>query len=73
MGFLTGILVGVPTAAYITYNLMDDETPKTPFLENISRKKAARPAIIVQEELKRVYVSHIYLNIFGIMGFFKMN
>ena len=60
VGFLTGILVGVPTAAYITYNLMDDETPKTPFLENISRKKAARPAIIVQEELKRVYVSHIF-------------
>ena len=62
VGFLTGILVGVPTAAYITYNLMDDETPKTPFLENISRKKAARPAIIVQEELKRVYVSHLFLN-----------
>ena len=69
VGFLTGILVGVPTAAYITYNLMDDETPKTPFLENISRKKAARPAIIVQEELKRVYVSKIL----GVMGFFKMN
>ena len=49
----------MPTAAYITYNLMDDETPKTPFLENIGRKKAARPAIIVQEELKRVYVSQI--------------
>jgi hypothetical protein len=60
VGFLTGILVGVPTAAYITYNLMDDETPKTPFLENIGRKKAARPAIIVQEELKRVYVSQIF-------------
>jgi len=55
VGFLTGILVGVPTAAYLTYNLMDDETPKTPFLENVGRKKAIRPDIIVQEELKRVY------------------
>ena len=75
VGFLTGILVGVPTAAYITYNLMDDETPKTPFLENIGRKKAARPAIIVQEELKRVYVSQIFKHfmIIGIMGFFKTN
>ena len=62
----------MPTAAYITYNLMDDETPKTPFLENIGRKKAARPAIIVQEELKRVYVSQIFKDFRGVMGGFQL-
>ena len=57
VGFFTGILMGVPIAAYVTYTLMDDESASTPFVENVSRKKATRPAIIVQEELKRVYVS----------------
>ena len=51
---------------------MDDETPKTPFLENIGRKKAARPAIIVQEELKRVYVSQIFKDFRGVMGGFQL-
>ena len=31
--------------------------PRTPFIENIQTKKAERPAIIVQEELRRIYVS----------------
>ena len=31
--------------------------PRTPFVENIQTKKAERPAIIVQEELRRIYVS----------------
>ena len=51
---------------------MDDETPKTPFLENVGRKKAARPAIIVQEELKRVYVSQIFKDFRGVMGGFQL-
>ena len=57
VGFITGILVAVPSAVYVTYTLIDDNAPSTPFVENVHRKKAARPAIIVQEELKRLYVS----------------
>ena len=57
-GFVTGILIAVPTAAYVTYSFMDDNSPRTPFVENVERKQATRPAIIVQEELNRIYVSH---------------
>lgn len=56
IGFLTGILIGIPSAVYATYTLLDDNSPRTPFVENVHRKKAKRPAIIVQEELKRLYV-----------------
>lgn len=55
VGFLTGILIGIPTATYVTYTFMDDNMPRTPFMENLHRKKVERPAIIVQEELKRIY------------------
>ena len=36
--------------------MVDENTPRTPFIENVQRKEASRPAIIVQEELKRIYV-----------------
>ena len=57
VGFVTGILLAVPIACYATYKFMDDNSPCTPFMENINQKKAVRPAIIVQEELKRIHVS----------------
>ena len=57
----SAFLVSVPTTAYITYILIDDNMPRTPFVENIQTKKAERPAIIVQEELRRIYVSLIYI------------
>ena len=53
----SAFLVSVPTTAYITYILIDDNMPRTPFIENIQTKEAERPAIIVQEELRRIYVS----------------
>ena len=36
--------------------------PRTPFIENIQTKEAERPAIIVQEELRRIYVSFFFKN-----------
>ena len=56
VGFITSFLICVPTTAYITYIMVDENTPRTPFIENVQRKEASRPAIIVQEELKRIYV-----------------
>ena len=43
--------------------------PRTPFIENIQTKKAERPAIIVQEELRRIYVS-FFINLFYIISIF---
>ena len=60
IGFITAFLVSVPTTAYVTYIMIDDNTPITPFIENVQRKKAERPAIIVQEEVQRIYVSSYY-------------
>ena len=65
----SAFLVSVPTTAYITYILIDDNMPRTPFIENIQTKKAERPAIIVQEELRRIYVS-FFLNLFYIISIF---
>ena len=57
IGFVTGILIGIPTAVYATWSFCSDGTTRTPFIENVQRKEVSRPAIIVQEELKRIYVS----------------
>ena len=57
VGFVTGILISIPTACYATYRFLDDNRPGTAFMENIHQKKSVRPAIIVQEELKRIHVS----------------
>ena len=57
IGFVTGIIMAVPITAYLTY-LMFGEYPEplTPFIENVQKKVAKRPAIIVQEELERKFV-----------------
>jgi hypothetical protein len=57
IGFVTGILIAVPTSAYVTYLLFGQSLePMTPFIENVRKKVAKRPAIIVQEELERKFV-----------------
>jgi hypothetical protein len=57
VGFTTGILLAIPTAVYGTWSFLDDNTPRTQFIDNVDTKKVERPAIIVQEELHRIYVS----------------
>ena len=58
IGFITGILIAVPTSAYLTYWFFggSDLPAPTPFVDNIQRKVAQRPAIIVQEELERKFI-----------------
>ena len=57
IGFVTGILISVPLSAYVTYWMFGDFTePATPFVENLKKKVAKQPAIIVQHELERKFV-----------------
>ena len=57
IGFVTGVLIGVPGACYVTWYFMKDAdaSPVTPFIDNIKQKVAKKPAIIVQEELERKF------------------
>ena len=49
----------VPSAVYVTLRIIGslDKTPRTVFIENVTRKKAKRSAIIVQEEIQSKTVS----------------
>ena len=50
----------VPSAVYVTLRIIGslDKTPRTVFIENVTRKKAKRSAIIVQEEIQSKTVSY---------------
>ena len=63
MGFVTATLVIGPASSYATYCFLDDNTPRTAFVDNINKKRDVKPAIIVQEELKRI---HTWMNLWPI-------
>ena len=63
MGFITATLIMGPASAYATYRFLDDNTPSTAFVDNINKKRDVKPAIIVQEELKRI---HTWMNLWPI-------
>ena len=55
-GLITGLLIGIPSAFYISVKLFQDEIPpRTKFLEKCSIKKIQQlnNAIIVQEEMEK--------------------
>lgn len=59
IGFTTGILIGVTVAVLFMwiFCIRDSLTSKTKFVDNVKRRIPRRPAIIVQEELARKFVS----------------
>ena len=63
VGFLSGMVIGVPAAGIAMWELFVKDTlpPTTTFVENLAeRRKPKEEAIIVQEELERKYVSESF-------------